>query len=58
MGLGIPGVTHESYNRLLELMGQLGLTISDKKLVEPSTQVICLGMMINTVEGTVSIMTN
>ena len=36
-------------------MGDLGLTISDKKLVLPSTQVVCLGILINTENGTVSI---
>ena len=33
----------------------LGLTISEKYLVEPSTKVVCLGVLINTEEGTVSI---
>ena len=36
-------------------MGELGLTISDKKLVAPSTQVTCLGILIDTVKGTLSI---
>ena len=36
-------------------MQELGLTISEKKLVPPSTKVVCLGVLINTEEGTVSI---
>ena len=36
-------------------MKDLGLTISDKKLVPPSTQVVCLGVLIDTEKGTVSI---
>ena len=42
-------------NALFQLMGDLGLTISDRKLVPPSTQVVCLGILINTENGTVSI---
>ena len=40
---------------LLQLMAQLGLTVSDKKLVSPSTRVTCLGVLIDTVAGTISI---
>ena len=36
-------------------MAELGLTISEKKLVPPSTQVTCLGVLIDTVKGTLSI---
>ena len=36
-------------------MKDLGLTISDKKMVSLSTKVVCLGILINTDEGTVSI---
>ena len=55
IGMGIPDVAHVSFNALFQLMGDLGLTISDKKLVPPSTQVVCLGILINTEQGTVSI---
>ena len=53
--MGIPSVAWASYSALTELMGELGLTISDKKLVAPSTQVTCLGVLIDTVKGTLSI---
>ena len=55
VGVGVPSVAHASYEALLDLMDQLGLTISDKKLVPPSTCVTCLGVMIDTVAGTIAI---
>ena len=55
VGVGIPGIAHESYNHLVDLMHSLGLTISEKKLVPPSTQVVCLGVLIDTECGTISI---
>ena len=55
VSVGIPGVAHDSYNYLVELMRQLGLTISEKKLVPPSTQVVCLGVLIDTERGSISI---
>ena len=55
VGVGVPSVAHASYVALLELMSQLGLTVSQKKLVAPATQVTCLGVLIDTVKGTVSI---
>ena len=50
--MGIPSITWAPYNALTELVGELGLTISEKKLVPPSTQVTCLGILIDTVKGT------
>ena len=38
-----------------ELLLELGLTISSKKLVAPSTEVTCLGIVVNTLNFTVSI---
>ena len=55
VGVGVPSVAHASYEALLELMDQLGLTINEKKLVPPSTCVTCLGVMIDTVAGTIAI---
>ena len=37
VGMGVPSVAWASYSALTELMGELGLTISEKKLVAPST---------------------
>ena len=55
VGMAAPDFAHASFNALFQLMGDLGLTISDKKLVAPSTQVVCLDILINTENGTVSI---
>ena len=45
----------ESYVRLQELLAELGLTVSAKKLVPPSTQVVCLGILVDTVQQSISI---
>ena len=41
------GIAHESYVTLLELMARLGLSVSEKKLVSPSTRAVCLGVLID-----------
>ena len=40
---------------LLDVMKQLGITVSEKKLVAPTTRAVCLGILIDTVDGTVAI---
>ena len=40
---------------LLDLMAKLGLSVSEKKLVMPSTQAVCLGILIDSQNGTISI---
>ena len=55
VGVGVPSVANASYLALIDLMKDLGLTISQKKLVSPSTKVTCLGVLIDTVNGTISI---
>ena len=52
---GVPSVTHKSYVTLLNLMSKLGLSVSEKKLVVPSTQAVCLGVLIDSENGTISI---
>ena len=54
-GFGTPTIAHALFDMLCDVMRQLGLTISDKKLVYPPTQAMCLGVMVDTIEGTVSI---
>ena len=53
--VGIPSIANVSYVALIDLMNDLGLTISQKKLVSPSTKFTCLGVLIDTVNGTISI---
>ena len=53
----VPSTIQKSYNFLLELLQHLGLDISSKKLHPPSTQAVCLGIMFDTVNRTLSIPT-
>ena len=53
--MGFPDVARASFVSPFNLMNELGLTISDSKLVAPSTKVVCLGVLIDTENGTVSI---
>ena len=55
VGVGIPSVVHESYVTLLKLMSKLGLSVSEKKMVIPSTQAMFLGILIDSQNGTISI---
>ena len=55
VGIGVPSVASASYAMLIDLMGRLGLSISQNKLVPPATQVTCLGVHIDIVHGTIAI---
>ena len=44
-----------AFDALVDVMHQFGLTISKKKLVSPSTQIVCLGVLINSEKGTIQI---
>ena len=55
LGFGTPSVAHQSFQTLVQLMQELGLAISDNKLIRPTTQAVCLGVLVDTVSGTVSI---
>ena len=50
-----PEFVHVSFASLFKLLNGLGLTISDIKLVTRNTKVVCLGVLINTLDRTVSI---
>ena len=52
---GLPSQIHKSFAFLQQLLQDLGLQISAKKLVAPSTSVVCLGILIDTVHRTISI---
>ena len=49
IGFGLPSTVHSSFKYLCGFLEKLGLTISTKKLVPPSTLVTCLEVQINTV---------
>ena len=55
VGVGVPSFVYTSYVTLLDLMSDLALTVSQKKLVAPSTQVMYLGLMIDTLKDTIAI---
>ena len=55
---GLPSNIGYSYKFLLDLLQELGLDISAKKLCPPSTKVICLGIMFDTVNRSISIPEN
>ena len=54
-GIGVLSVAHVLYIALLDLMSDLGLTMSQKKLVAPSMQVTRLDVMIDTLKCTIAI---
>ena len=53
--VGTPKNIWPSYYDLLQLLQDLGLEVSQRKLVPPSTQVICLGILVDSVQKTLSI---
>ena len=53
--VGPPSTIWDSYHDLLQLLQDLGLEVSQSKLVPPSTQVICLGILVDSVNKTLSI---
>ena len=55
VGCSTPDVVRRSYYCLRNVIGHLRLTISEKKLVVPTTSAVCLGVLIDTVKGTVAI---
>ena len=55
VGVATPDVARRSYDALRQLMRQLGLDVSAKKLVSPATSAVCLGVNIDTVDATISI---
>ena len=55
LGFGVPSVAKKSFDALFEIMTELGLTISAKKLIYPATKAVCLGIEIDTVQGTLAI---
>ena len=53
--IGLPSEIQNSFHFLTTLLQQLGLDISTKKLVPPATSVVCLGILIDSVNKTLSI---
>ena len=55
IGVALPSVAPDAFDALVDVVRQFGLTISEKKLVSPSTQVTCLGVLIDSIKGTIQI---
>ena len=52
---GLPSTIDQAYDCLIRLLGDLGLDISWKKLHPPSTQAVCLGILFDTINRSISI---
>ena len=55
IGFGTISTAEPSYNTLIQLLQKLGLDISVKKLVQPCTKAICLGVEVDTKKFTVAV---
>ena len=55
ISFGIPDVAEKSFQALYALLQCLGLTICDSKLVKPSTRAVCLGIQLDSFQGTMAI---
>ena len=55
IGYGLKSKVDHSFQELYSLLQDLGLNISDHKLVHPTTKAICLGVEINTENFTISV---
>ena len=53
--VGLPHEIHQSFTFLQHLLQDLGLEVSPSKLIAPATQVVCLGILVDTVTQTISI---
>ena len=53
--IGLPQDIHTSYSTLMALLQELGLEISQSKLVPPTTNAVCLGIEINNSSRTLKI---
>ena len=51
----LPSKIHEAYEFLLKLLPELGLDINKKKLVPPTTSMICLGILVDSQARTMSV---
>ena len=52
---GLPSTVDQAFQFLFNLLQDLGLDINYKKLCPPHTKVICLGILFNAVDRTISI---
>ena len=55
IGVDDPAMADSHFQMLLHVMAQLGIPISKEKLFPPSAEVPCLGILINTIKGSLRI---
>ena len=55
LGIGLPSQIDASFDALHQILRELGLQVSEKKLKSPTTCLNCLGILINTETFTMSI---
>ena len=55
MGIGPESTAFDSFNYLLQLLENLGFSISTSKLISPQTECNLLGIMVNTVKKTLAV---
>ena len=55
LGQATPSQAQKSFDTLYKLLGDLGLDISHKKLIYPTTKAVCLGVKIDTENFTISV---
>ena len=53
IGVGLPSIAKRYFDSLYKLLQDLAISV--KKLVEPSAQVVCLGVLIDSAAGTISV---
>ena len=55
LGISPKETARTAYDYLLQLLAELNFSVSERKLVEPTTECNCLGVIINTVAQTINI---
>ena len=53
--VALPQKIHPAFQFLVNFLDQLGLTLNSKKLVSPTTSMVCLGILIDTENRTMSV---
>ena len=55
LGVEVPSKAQLSYDSMLHLLKRLNIPVSESKLCPPATEVNCLGIIVNSITGTMSI---
>ena len=55
IGINVPSKVFDSFNTLQNLLQSLGFQLPEKKIVQPTGKINCLGIMVDTENFTTSI---